>query len=152
VAFLAFDEELLAPRYRASEQAAWLLVRAARLLGGRADGGRLVVQTRMPAHPVLDVAAQGDPGPFVAAERAVRRDTGFPPFGAVAEVSGAVPAVAEAVRLLRAAGARVLDGAEARALVRADSGEQLAEQFAAVDLASARAAGRLRVSVDPHRV
>ncbi|MEI8000212.1 MAG: hypothetical protein WCI50_02580 [Actinomycetes bacterium] len=152
VAFLAFDEELLAPRYRASEQAAWLLVRAARLLGGRADGGRLVVQTRMPDHPVLDVAAQGDPGPFVAAERAVRRDTGFPPFGAVAEVSGAVPAVAEAVRLLRAAGARVLDGAEARALVRADSAEQLAEQFAAVDLASARAAGRLRVSVDPHRV
>src|SRR5690606_37769560 len=59
VAFLAFDEELLAPRVRAHEQALWLLVRAARLLGARGDGGRLLVQTRMPDHPVLGVARSG---------------------------------------------------------------------------------------------
>ena len=53
VAFLAFDEELLAPRYRAPEQALWLLVRGARLLGPRSDGGVLLVQTRMPGHDVL---------------------------------------------------------------------------------------------------
>ena len=38
VAFLDFDQELLAPRYRAAEQALALLARAARLLGGRARG------------------------------------------------------------------------------------------------------------------
>src|SRR5262249_2840924 len=38
VAFLDFDQELLAPRYRAAEQALALLARAARLTGGRAAG------------------------------------------------------------------------------------------------------------------
>ena len=33
VAFLDFDQELLAPRYRAAEQALALLARAARLVG-----------------------------------------------------------------------------------------------------------------------
>ncbi|MEX2099979.1 MAG: hypothetical protein WEB19_01060, partial [Acidimicrobiia bacterium] len=42
VAFLELDQELLAPRVRAAEQALWLLVRAARLLGPRADGGVLL--------------------------------------------------------------------------------------------------------------
>ena len=41
VAFLDIDDELLAPRFRADEQALGLLARAARLLGPRADGGRL---------------------------------------------------------------------------------------------------------------
>ena len=45
VAFLDLDAELLAPRYRAGEQAMALLARAARLAGGRAGGGRLLVQT-----------------------------------------------------------------------------------------------------------
>ena len=38
VAFLDFDQELLAPRYRASEEAFALLARAARLVGGRRAG------------------------------------------------------------------------------------------------------------------
>jgi primosomal protein N' (replication factor Y) len=46
VAFLELDQELLAPRARAAEQALWLLVRAARLVGSRRDGGE-VVQTRL---------------------------------------------------------------------------------------------------------
>ena len=56
VAFLDFDQELLAPRYRAAEQAFGLLARAARLIGGKGPGAaragsarpgerRLVVQT-----------------------------------------------------------------------------------------------------------
>ena len=39
------------PRYRAAEEATSLLARAARLVGGRRDGGRLMVQTRCPAIP-----------------------------------------------------------------------------------------------------
>ena len=39
VAFLDFDQELLAPRYRAGEEALVLLARASRLVGGRERGG-----------------------------------------------------------------------------------------------------------------
>jgi primosomal protein N' (replication factor Y) len=152
VAFLAFDEELLAPRYRASEQALWLLVRAARLLGPRADGGVLLVQTRLPGHDVLAVAATGNPEPFAAAETAVRVATRFPPCGGLAELGGAGPAVAAAVDALREVGLTVLGGTEARALVRAPSVDELCDRLADVDFAPARSLGRLRVAVDPPRV
>jgi primosomal protein N' (replication factor Y) len=152
VAFLAFDEELLAPRYRAPEQALWLLVRAARLLGRRSDGGVLLVQTRMPDHDALAVAATGDPEPFAAAETAVRLATGFPPFGGLAALGGAGPAVAAAADAARAVGLTVLGGTEARALVRAPSAEELADRLAGIDFSGARALGRLRVAVDPPRV
>ena len=152
IAFLAFDEELLAPRSRAPEQALWLLVRAARLLGTRADGGVLLVQTRMPDHDVLAVAATGDPEPFAAAETAVRVSTGFPPFGGLAELGGTGPAVAAAADAVRAVGLTVLGGTDARALVRAPSQEELCDRLADVDFSQARALGRLRVAVDPPRV
>jgi primosomal protein N' (replication factor Y) len=152
VAFLAFDEELLAPRYRAPEQALWLLVRAARLLGPRSEGGVLLVQTRMPDHDVLAVAATGDPEPFAVAETALRVATGFPPFGGLAELSGAAPAVAAAADAVREVGLTVLGGTEARALVRAASVDELANRLADVDFSGARNLGRLRVAVDPARV
>jgi primosomal protein N' (replication factor Y) len=152
VAFLAFDEELLAPRYRAPEQALWLLVRAARLLGPRADGGVLLVQTRMPEHDVLAVAATGDPEPFAAAETAVRVATGFAPFGGVAELAGAADAVSTAAAAVRDVGLTVLGGADARALVRAASIDELCDRLADVDFSAARNLGRLRVAVDPPRV
>ena len=152
VAFLAFDEELLAPRYRAHEQALWLLVRAARLLGGRNDGGHLFVQTRLPDHVVLQVGETGDPAGFAAEESAVRAALAFPPFGAVAELSGAGPAVALAADAARAAGLTVLGGSDGPALVKAPTPDALARGLARVDLTPARALGRLRVSVDPPRV
>ena len=152
VAFLAFDEELLAPRYRAHEQALWLLVRAARLLGGRTDGGHLLVQTRLPDHAVLAVAETGDPAGFATEEAAVRAALGFPPFGAVAELSGAGPAVALAADAARAVGCTVLGGADGPALVKAPTADALAVGLAGVDFTPARALGRLRVSVDPPRV
>ena len=156
VAFLAFDEELLAPRYRADEQALWLLVRAARLLGDRRNGGVLLVQTRLPDHDVLAVAASGDPAPFATVEGAIREATKFPPFGGLAELAGAGPAVADAADAVRAVGLTVLGGSsirsDSRALIRAESAESLADGLADVDFTAARALGRLRVSVDPPRV
>ena len=62
VAFLDLDQELLAPRYRAAEESLGLLVRAARLVGGRAGGGRLLLQTRQPQHEVVQAALLADPG------------------------------------------------------------------------------------------
>ena len=114
-----------------------------------------MVQTRVPGHEVLRVAASGDPVPLLTAEAARRRASGFPPFGGLAELSGDATAVAEASAALRDVGdgLQVLGPSPAgRALVLAPSAEALAARFASVDLVPARAAGRLRVAVDPPRV
>jgi primosomal protein N' (replication factor Y) len=89
VAFLDFDRELLAPRYRAGEQAMALLARAARLVGPRQRGGRILVQTFLPMHPVVQAAVLADPGRLVDDERDRRRALALPPFAALAEISGA---------------------------------------------------------------
>ncbi len=88
VVFLDFDREVLAPRYRAAEQAMGLLVRAARLVGPRSRGGRILIQTFMPSHEVIQAAVLADPGRIVQGERERRRMLGLPPFGGLAEVSG----------------------------------------------------------------
>jgi primosomal protein N' (replication factor Y) (superfamily II helicase) len=157
VAFLEFDQELLATRYRAAEQAMWLLVRAARVVGGRRAPGRVLVQTRVPDHELITAARAADPTIVADAERARRRVLGFPPFGGLAEVSGAPEAVDVACASLRPVnGLEVLGpaiaGTSARALVQAPSTHVLCDALAGVDLAPARARGRLRVDVDPLRV
>src|SRR5690606_29239738 len=97
VAFLDLDQELLAPRYRAAEEALSLLARAARLVGGRAGGGRLVLQTRLPHHEVVQAALLADPGRVAAAEADRRRELAYPPATAMAVVSGpSAPAWIEA--------------------------------------------------------
>jgi primosomal protein N' (replication factor Y) len=88
VAFLDFDREVLAPRYRSGEQAMALLVRAARLAGPRRRGGRILIQTFLPDHPVIHAALLADPGRIVEGERQRRHMLGLPPYGAYAELSG----------------------------------------------------------------
>jgi primosomal protein N' (replication factor Y) len=157
VAFLEFDQELLATRYRAAEQALWLLVRAARVVGGKRGDGRVLVQTRVPDHDVIEAALAADPTIAADAERARRRILGFPPFGGLAEVNGAPGAVdvacvgLRAVRALRVLGP-VAAGTSSRALVQAESADVLCDALAEVDLTPAREHGRLRVDVDPLRV
>jgi primosomal protein N' (replication factor Y) len=151
VAYLDVDQELLAPRFRAAEQALWLLVRGARLLGDPRAGGRLLVQTRVPDHEVLGAARTGDPLPLARAETDRRQALRLPPFGGLAALSGTVEAVAAAAAALRDH-LEVLGPVDGQALVRAPSSAALADRIAAVDLAPARARGRLRVDVDPQRV
>ena len=67
VVFVDFDQELIAPRYRAAEEAFALLVRAARLVGPRSGGGRILVQTRMPDHPCW--SRQPRPTPLIGSPR-----------------------------------------------------------------------------------
>ena len=88
VAFVDFDQELLAPRYRAGEEALALLSRASRIVGGRRQGGRVLVQTRVPAHPVVEAALLADPGRLLMSEEPVRKALRLPPFAALALVSG----------------------------------------------------------------
>lgn len=149
VVFLDFDQELLAPRQRASEQALALLARAARLTGGRRRGGRLVVQTRQPDHPVVRAAVRADPSIVADIEDERRRELGLPPYSAQAKVSG--PGAQVFIEVLRAeAGTAVsirgpLDG---QFLLRAPTHEPLLDLLARTP----RPAERLRVEVDPLRV
>ena len=155
VVFLDFDAELLAPRFRAGEQALWLLVRAARLVGPRSAGGRLLVQTRLPRHEVLEAAVRADPGLLAETERPRRKLLDLPPYAALARLTGDAPALAAAAGSLRSAGAGAgiaVSGSHADAvLVRATSADRLADALGAA-LAAGRPAGRLRAEVDPLRV
>jgi primosomal protein N' (replication factor Y) len=155
-AFLDFDQELLAPRYRAAEQALALLARAARRLGPRDARGRLLVQTRLPDHEVLDAARRADPTIVATAERARREVLGYPPFGALAEVRGVAPAVTALLDGLTAHPAVTVLGpttvtAGLEALLRAPDTGTLCDALAAT-APRARAEGRIRVAVDPLRV
>ncbi|MGE0880084.1 MAG: hypothetical protein AB7L13_21355 [Acidimicrobiia bacterium] len=147
VAFLDLDQELLAPRYRAAEQALALLARAGRLVGGRSNGGVVLVQTWHPDHEVLAAAMNGDPDRVVERERARRRELGFPPFAAIAEVSGA--GAAEFVGTLgHPPGVDVLGPDQERWLLRAGDPQVLADAL----VRTPRPAARLRVEVDPLRL
>jgi primosomal protein N' (replication factor Y) len=152
VAFLEFDQELLALRYRAGEQALALLARAARVVGPE---GRLLVQTRVPGHEVLEAVAARNPELALTPETDRRRALGFPPFGGLAEVSGVVEAVDSLAGALRARGAQVLGPSPgrsgSRALVRTERVEDLCDALAAT-VSDARRHGRIRVEVDPLRV
>ncbi|MEN9645935.1 MAG: putative primosomal protein n [Actinomycetota bacterium] len=142
VAFLDFDAELLAPRYRAVEHALAMLVRAGRLVGSRERGGRVMVQTFTPQHPLLSAVQLADPSRAVAAEMARRELLGLPPFRALAVVEGS-----EAEELVRATGLEWAPTAKG-AMVRADDWLALGRALAA---APRPKGSRLRVEVDPPR-
>ncbi|HUR49607.1 MAG TPA: hypothetical protein VMY88_08805 [Acidimicrobiales bacterium] len=142
VVFLDFDQELLAPRLRAAEQAFALLARAARMVRGR--GGRVIVQTRQPEHIVLEAARKSDPSLLVSSERAQRLELGLPPFSAMAEISG--PGAADFV--VGISGGATVASAPDRHLVRAPDTATLCDALAAAP----RPAARVRVEVDPRRI
>lgn len=147
VAFLDLDQELLAPRYRASEEALALLVRAARLLGPRERGGRLLIQTRLPDHDVVQSALHADPTRLAASDAARRELLRLPPFRAMAAVSGAsAPAWIDALGAPE--GIEVLGPSDDRWVLRADDHQRLMDVIASVP----RPAGRLRIEVDPLRL
>lgn len=145
VAFVDFDQELLAPRARSGEEALALLARAARLVRGHGRHGRVLVQTRVPDHEVLDAAIAADPGRLSRIEDPRRRALRLPPHSALAVLSGA--------------GAEVLAGAAAspeievlrpdpqRSILRAPTAEVLCDALAGLR----RPPGRLRIEVDPVR-
>lgn len=142
VAFLDIDAELLAPRYRAAEHAMALLVRAGRLVGRRADGGRVLVQTFVPHHEVLQAVLMAEPARVGEGELARRRLLGLPPFRALAAVEGA-----DAVEFLAPTGLEFAPTAKG-ALVRADGWMAMGAALAA---AQRPKGSRLRVEVDPPR-
>ena len=149
VVFLDFDQELLAPRQRACEQALAMLARGARLTGGRESGGRLIVQTRQPDHPVVQAALRADPSVASATERDRRRALRLPPYGAQARISG--PGAEKFISALREAAIATVSirgPLHGQYLLRSPDHEPLLDLLAR----TTRPAERLRVEVDPLRV
>ena len=139
VVFLDIDAELLAPRFRASEQALDLLVHGARLV----PDGELVVQTTVPQHEVLMGIARGDLSGHHAAETERRRRLALPPFGALAEISGAgTPRIVEQLSASLLVQVAVSND---RTLVRAATWDDLGEALRALE----RPKERVRIAVDP---
>ena len=159
VVFLDFDSELLAPRYRASEHAMALVVRAARLLRdpavvgsskdavGNRGSGRVLVQTRLSEHDVLRAMVLADTSAWLDTEATRRRDLRFPPSSVLAELSGAGgPAIAATLRLDETV--EVRGPLAGPFLVRASSALVLADALAKCE----RPSERVRVTIDPRRV
>jgi primosomal protein N' (replication factor Y) len=159
VAYAQLDQELDAARYRAAEQAMWLLVRGAHLLAARPRSEtRLLVQTSLVDHDVVQAALRGAPQLTGDAERARRRRYQLPPFGALAEARGdeaAIQRLAEELERFDVAstGTVLLDAERdsATLLVRAPDPVALAAALS-LALPTAREDGTVRVAVDPPRV
>jgi primosomal protein N' (replication factor Y) (superfamily II helicase) len=152
VCFLDFDQELVAPRFRAHEEALALLARASRLVGGRevrgdrAATGSVFVQTRLPSHEVIVAAVNGDPAALAADEMTRRLELGLPPARAVATVEGDYDGAVRA-SLVRH-GVEVGELPDGRLLVRAGGAADLAEALSKAGLPKEG----MRVAVDPLRL
>jgi primosomal protein N' len=144
VVFVDFDQELLAARMRAGDEALGLLVLASRLVGGRA--GRVLVQTRVPEHPAVRSALLADPAILLESEIAARRELSLPPFAAVAVVSG--EGATEYVNGLAGAPVEVLGPSGGEWMVKAQDQAALSD----VLTSRRRPGGRLRIAVDPARM
>ncbi len=146
VAFLEFDQELLAPRYKAREQAMSLLLRAARIVGPANGGGQILLQTMLPDDLVVRAAVQNDPALLARAERDRRQELCFPPYGALAVVSGT--AASEYMQAFVASDqVRVANDPSGVYYLRAPDYDILCDALQATQ----RPKGRLRIDVDPVR-
>ncbi len=147
VVFLDFDQELLAPRYRAAEEALGLLVLANRVLGGRARGGRLLIQTRNPEHEVVQAALRAEPRLVSVVEASRRRLLRFPPAATIVAVGReAAPSYIE--RFGAPVGVSVQGSDDGRWVLRAEDRELLLNHMAGVE----RPPGQLKLQVDPARL
>ena len=147
VVFLDFDHELLAPRYRAGEQALALLALASRVVGGRRREGRVVVRTRLPDHEVLAAAVHADPGRLATAEEPRRALLRLPPATALALVSG--DGAEQVAAWLKGDPAVEVGGlAAGRFLIRAPGPDALADALAS----AGRPTQGARIEVGPRQV
>jgi len=146
IVFLEFDQELLAPRFRAAEQAASLLIRSARLIGKRNGGGRLIIQTRQPEHEVLQAVLHANPEKLIEAESERRRLLQLPPYSALAQISGA--SASEMVKSLSGiSGIEIMGPRDDCWLVRATDNDALSQAISSVG----RPKGKIRIEIDPRR-
>jgi primosomal protein N' (replication factor Y) len=78
------DAALSMPDFRAAERGFQLLVQVAGRAGRHDRRGRVLIQTRNPAHPSIAHAARHDVGGFLTRELTDRREVDYPPFSRLA--------------------------------------------------------------------
>jgi primosomal protein N' (replication factor Y) len=104
------------PDFRAAERTFQLLVQVAGRAGRGQRPGRVLIQTREPRHPAIELAARHDVKGFVRAELAARRELRYPPFSRIALVrfDALLEAVArdEATRIAAVARKSAEDGVD----------------------------------------
>ena len=148
VVFLDIDQELSAPRYRASEIASTLLIGAARLVLRSSSEGRVLVQTFNAQHPLLKAVSTKKIDSYIASETASRRAMNMPPFSSLAQISGA--AAPGVVALLQdQSGISVSAENQGTFLIRSESSQHLSAALDKIDLPKS---ARYKLVVDPPRV
>jgi primosomal protein N' (replication factor Y) len=81
VVVLDADQGLYGVDFRAPERMAQLIEQVAGRAGRADKPGRVLIQTRHPDHPLLQLLVHGGYGGFAAAALAEREAAGLPPFG-----------------------------------------------------------------------
>ncbi|MRR10703.1 primosomal protein N', partial [bacterium] len=103
------DDVLGFPDFRAGERAFQLLHQMAGRAGRGGVPGRVLVQTRIPEHPVLAHAARRDFHGYAEWELCQRREGGYPPFTRLAVVVASAASEGEAASAAADAG-RAMSG------------------------------------------
>ncbi|MEZ4598508.1 MAG: primosomal protein N' [Syntrophotaleaceae bacterium] len=75
------DSALNLPDFRAAERSFTLLTQVAGRAGRGEKPGKVLIQTFVPEHYVLEAAARHDYAGFYEQETAIRRELSYPPFG-----------------------------------------------------------------------
>ena len=148
VVFLDIDQELSAPRYRASEIVGSLLVHAARLVGRSERGGKVMVQTHSVDSPVLQAMATLRIDQYLQSMSEMRNFMKLPPFGALAQLSGTnIDDVIHEMQ--KNVFVNVSAASDGSYLVKASDWQVLADALSEIEPAKGV---RLKVQVDPARV
>lgn len=137
------DQLLMRPDFRASEHALQTLYELAGIL---APGGRFLVQTREPDHHAVQAFVRQSYRFFFDREIMSRKETGYPPFGALVRVETNVP---DELRRAMEGTADVIGSLERRgkpvALVRGPDLDPMLEPLRTFS----RAHPRAKIDVDP---
>lgn len=150
IVLLDLDQEILAPRIKATQQSVAMLARAARVVGPRSNGGRLLVQTRSTTHEVVKALMHGEPWVALQTEVLPPEEAGGLLSGPLAKISG--PAAEEFIK-----GINESSGKDGFPLVHSFplgkevfgvSGATIEEVCDALALVP-RPPGRLRIDVEP---
>lgn len=149
------DGTLYLPDFRAAERTLQRLRAAAELPAGGPGAGppaEIVLQTRVPEHPVMQAIAGGRDAGFYDAELALRREFGYPPSSRLVRVvaEAAAPAAARALadRVAAAGRAHGLDVLGPAAL-RGSDGRRVQAVLRAEDPAAARDGARAVLAETP---
>lgn len=148
VVLLDVDAELFAPRYRATEITLGLIILAARLARKRTDGGRVMLQTHSPHHELFRALESLDFNTLLASECDRRRTFSFPPFGALAHITGVgTSAYAAELAANMLVNVATLGGDDV--IVRAASAADL---VATLQSTTKPKGSRLKIQIDPPRI